>query len=542
MVISQNNKVIRFGNKVVDFSIPKTPWVFKWTGYRFIENSTGIQFTFTFPATISIDWGDGNVVTYETFDRGAGTASAARYAITFLQNIDGTMGDGTGGKFSYIYADGLNKSRTISITINNRSALWSIYILGLPSQELKLVLAQFPRLSRIQSYTTFSPVNFSDLTSLPSLSVLFFPIENVVYPVEIFLTKIIEFSLVLKASQYDLPFSYTNFDKLIYLKPTLRILTLSSFLKDSDGTSAVPENVGELELETLIFGTVVSPREIIEFPEVLSRIRTLKKLICNFQATTWNNFANLVNLVTLQAGSYNGYANRYLTSNVPTVLWACPLLKSIDISGAFRAAPNPQVAIDNFINNLYAFMDANAPKTGGSTVSLRYIIWNLNRSDIGDVLTKAPSGVYQQPAGYVMGNNNGSPSTPLEKLWVMTAQYKCTFTVASPFTQQTDPVIVTMDISSGALNITFTKSFLVAYTMVIQYELTYVSRSGVVNVIDIARGDIGANLYAKTVSHTIDISTLASASVSIFNFGYSNGPANPPILLTSNNPYTQIFN
>ncbi|UKJ09070.1 hypothetical protein [Solitalea lacus] len=179
------------------------------------------------------------------------------------------------------------------------------------------------------------------------------------------------------------------------------------------GAGPLPSNFNQLVNLTSL--TIYSTNHT-QFPTVVNTIPSLKSYDHGFSnaLTGWGNLATLVNLDTL---SIPGGIN--LTPVLPAYLSSLTKLKTLALR---RFGTTPSNKLDTLINNLYDFVSTNAAMTGANSLPFRGMNINVSVISIGDA-TQTPSGINQQPAGYVQGISNGTPATPKEKIWVMVNQY-----------------------------------------------------------------------------------------------------------------------
>lgn len=200
-----------------------------------------------------------------------------------------------------------------------------------------------------------------------------------------------------------------NGDKIYQLAATLTTLRIGNLVNRLLFTSLPNDSVyGFQNLTALLELDCQNAADFGTIPAVINGIPTLVILNLGGCGITGYGTTNaLVNLVTL-----NVTQNTSIPDTMPADLISMVKLKSWTINSCF----NTIARMDNFISNLYTFVDANAAKTGASSLPFR---------GIGTAIasTPQPTGVYQQPAGYVAGSNNGTPASPLEKLWVLVNQY-----------------------------------------------------------------------------------------------------------------------
>lgn len=111
-----------------------------------------------------------------------------------------------------------------------------------------------------------------------------------------------------------------------------------------------------------------------------------------------------------------------MPSSLPTGMESSGL-KTVEFRNSFLTEPR----MTALINDAYSRVTAVASMTTGNT-TMRNIFF-----DLGFITTPGnqirPSGTYQQPSGYVQGSNNGSPASPMEKIWVLVKQYGWKFSV-----------------------------------------------------------------------------------------------------------------
>lgn len=161
-------------------------------------------------------------------------------------------------------------------------------------------------------------------------------------------------------------------------------------------------------------------------PSFISKLKALTVLnlqgAVGFSAsnlfTSYGDFSACVNLTTL-----NIYRQGVFTTELPTWLNKLTKLKTLNMSATFWTVERTNA----YVNNMYAFVVANAAMTGSASLQFRGMNVDIYAGETAN--TSRPSGTFQQPAGYAQGSNNGNPATPMEKLWVLTNQYSHVWTV-----------------------------------------------------------------------------------------------------------------
>lgn len=95
---------------------------------------------------------------------------------------------------------------------------------------------------------------------------------------------------------------------------------------------------------------------------------------------------------------------------------------------------NTQERADTFVNTFYDKMMSWDYITMSQTASdgnrNQFYKLTLDLYAAVDPTNKRPSGVYQAPDGFVKGVSNGNPTTPMEKVYVLTNNYGQTWTLA----------------------------------------------------------------------------------------------------------------
>lgn len=109
---------------------------------------------------------------------------------------------------------------------------------------------------------------------------------------------------------------------------------------------------------------------------------------------------------------------------LPEFWYECRSATSLDIRETLRN----QTRADDFVNLFYDFVTKWAQSTLSQTAKdgKRNQWYNLSVGyrDSGNNPNTAPSGFYVAPEGFVLGESNGNPQTPMEKLYVLEKNYK----------------------------------------------------------------------------------------------------------------------
>lgn len=158
----------------------------------------------------------------------------------------------------------------------------------------------------------------------------------------------------------------------------------------------------------------VCPPEINGLP-----LTELRFVGTNPNIVEWGDFSACSDLVTL--GLELNLPGTF-TTNIPP--WVSSLTKLKKVV-AYSTFGHSQARTDTWVDNVYNFVVANALITGTDDDPFRAMDFDLVPTNPSHIPTynKRPSGIYQQPAGYVQGSNNGTPASPMERIWVLENQY-----------------------------------------------------------------------------------------------------------------------
>lgn len=163
-------------------------------------------------------------------------------------------------------------------------------------------------------------------------------------------------------------------------------------------------------------------------PSFISKLKGLKQLDMAYPSsssiysgiTGYGDFSECTNIETLWLHRLSN-----LTTTIPIWFDSLTKLKEITIQASFQNSGG----INSYVNNFYDFIVANSSMSVGSTPFRMMTInaYGTNTTDQNN--STRPSGTYQQPSGYVQGSSNGTPASPMEKIWVLSNQYGHTWTV-----------------------------------------------------------------------------------------------------------------
>jgi len=404
MFLKVGNKVITQGGKFVEkrfntltFNVDgdRFPKIFS----SFPTGAQRFQISSSSPNSVEINWGDGNVINYD-----------------FILNSSGEYYFRLDKESAYIFEDGNTGFRDIVMTFKETRGIFRMIIarcfLGetFPTNILAFTDLETIVLSQGVGIKNF-PTKLSPLTKLTLFEL--FGATIGILPTSL-LNLPIETLKLTNAIDLDRPFNETNFDKLTLLQNSLKKLRLKR-----NNLKQLPSNFSEfylLEDLNISFSTVGTLD-----PEIYN-LQSLKSLrIDGGSGGYLVGFENFDKLTKLESFvSSTTWAAENMDVDV-TNFGGLIYIKTIYVYGIVM---DSQTKVDTFINTLYNIIEAGAEKDdtiGGSGPFREMIIGCTRQSG-----TTSPTGIFQEPTGYIQNSNNGSPATPKEKIWVIVNQYNST--------------------------------------------------------------------------------------------------------------------
>ena len=213
-----------------------------------------------------------------------------------------------------------------------------------------------------------------------------------------------------------------NMDKLVNTKGLTNLALTATF-----SPTSFPNNFKDIT--TLrVFSLASSNIEAI--PQQLTDAKQLTNLHCGYvdgnvtSNSHFNSWGTGIGGMNLKVIVFRNCPN--MPDSLPTGIETCPSLKSIDTNSSYKT----QTRIDNVIVDAYNKVNTFASKAVGNTL-LRQITWGNSIAASAVGYNVRPTGTYQQPAGFILGSNNGTPASPMEMVWVLVNQYKWKITLTN---------------------------------------------------------------------------------------------------------------
>lgn len=379
----------------------------------------------------TVDWGDGSVENFPFIELTNGRYLCAFRSLTsesyWGQGNDWTLGNGLDGKPvipypNHKYTD--NGTHKISITCNNKVYSFNSNRNKMPlfpiieAPDLEELYVQFP------SYVKEIPIDrIGKMSKLKALTLSYLGSKLEVIPSTIFELKELEkidFSGVFNLQNADSANLrlIKNLTKLTNLN--LRSCNIETYIKEFND---LPHLV-ELNLSTSIDG---APK----YNEVYNINQKIKRYTQFYDAgnfrTEWDNLSGKLpqNIEILTC--WNAPALR--VDVLPEYLKEMRAMSLIEFGNSLTS----QLRVDQFVNSFYALVTGWDQLTMDSLAKdgLRNQFYRLTVNAYNAVFPYdyRPSGVYKAPSGFIENSVNGNPSTPMEMIYVLTKNYKQTWTI-----------------------------------------------------------------------------------------------------------------
>jgi hypothetical protein len=410
-----------------------------------------IQFYSKTPGICEVDWGDGNKEQFP-FVKDRSESIYGRYRlmfrrrdISYRKNPDSHpwwFYKEDGSEYipapNHAYADGMDKERVISMSFTNDVTMMESY---------RIMMVGFPILDM--------PSLINIIISIPGdRTITDIPKDRIMRSVNIERITLSEFGVDTLTS---IPEDWNRLTKL-------KGLDLSKSIDFSDTEASnirkFPSMWPNLEILQLAGGRVrVYPREWLSFSKLrelyispgvampsfdpntcpamdeVDRINSSLKIFSHINkwygsVVSWHPYMSgkgLENIERLDAS--HGYSNIDV-SNLPDYIYEMRSMNSFYMYFCLST----QSRCDTFISTLYDkvmgfnYLTMSSSASDGERNQF-YGLYLLMYS-ASSPFDKRPSGVLQAPSGFIKGQSNGSPSTPMEMVYVLMNNYGWRFSMA----------------------------------------------------------------------------------------------------------------
>lgn len=403
------------------------------------------------PGMCEVDWGDGNKEQFPFVKARSGSIYGQyrlmfrRRDISYRKNPDSHpwwFYKDDGSEYipvpNHTYDDGMDKERVISMSFTNDVTMMESY---------RIMMVGFPILDM--------PSLINIIISTPGdRTITDIPKDRIMRSVNIERITLSEFGVDTLTS---IPEDWNRLTKL-------KGLNLSKSIDFSDTEASnirkFPSMWPNLEILNLAGGRVrVYPREWLSFSKLrelyispgvampsfdpntcpamdeVDRINSSLKIFSHINrwygsVVSWHPYMSgkgLENIESLDAS--HSYSNIDV-SNLPDYIYEMRSMNSFYM----HLCVSTQSRCDTFISTLYDkvmgfnYLTMSSYASDGERNQF-YGLYLTMYSDSGPV-DKRPSGVLQAPSGFIKGQSNGSPSTPMEMVYVLMNNYRWRFSMA----------------------------------------------------------------------------------------------------------------
>lgn len=424
MIYTIDGKFVTIDNKLFERKVKTLTYQVdgSWFPMSYSDNTnSGSQRTDEFlifqsrtPNTVTINYGDGNVVTKQFEYISANIYKAAYTSVPADATANWRIPRHT-------YTDGNSGSRTITFEFENAQSLYYI------SASWTRFLVTLPRETRFfEGLTYLRYLSSGYVTSIPDAfppNLDYYTISSAVMgllpqiPNTIFASKL---SILNISAAYNLSDTIgSNFFKINQLKATLK-----EFSAEGNEMIRLTESIREC---TKITNLQVSSNKFTSIPTQVDSLPLLARFyvgnvsgssLTDTTIPTWYNLQKLSSLV------FN-----FPDANLADIPNAWKYLYSLSEILLFNFFITSNAKLDEFIPYFYTLCTENGSIVAGGSAApypnrFRNITWG--------VASRSFTGAKVAPTGYVQGVSNGTPTTNGERVYVLQNQYNHTIAHGTP--------------------------------------------------------------------------------------------------------------
>lgn len=403
------------------------------------------------PGMCEVDWGDGSKEQFPFVKARSGSIYGQyrlmfrRRDISYRKNPDSHpwwFYKEDGSEYvpapNHAYDDGMDKERVISMSFTNDVTMMESYrimMVGFPILDMPSLINIIISIPGDRTITDIPKDRIMRSVNIERITLREFGVDTLMSIPEDWnrLTKLKDLNLSMSIDFSDTEAS--NIRKFPSMWPNLEILHLAGGrvrLYPKEWLSF--NNLKELYLSPGNATSSFDPNTCPAMDEV-DRINSSLKIFSHINrwygsVVSWHPYMSgkgLENIESLDAS--HSYSNIDV-SNLPDYIYEMRSMNSFYM----YCSLSTQVRCDTFISTLYErvmgfdYLTMSSSASDGKRNQFYGLYLSIYLSSTPT--DKRPSGVLQAPSGFVKGQSNGSPSTPMEMVYVLMNNYGWRFTMA----------------------------------------------------------------------------------------------------------------
>ena len=401
------------------------------------------------PGMCEVDWGDGNKEQFPFVKAMSGSIYSQyrlmfrRRDISYRKNPDSHpwwFYKEDGSEYvpapNHAYDDGMDKERVISMSFTNDVTMMESYrimMVGFPILDMPSLINIIINIPGDRTITDIPKDRIMRSVNIEHITLSEFGVDTLMSIPEDWnrLTKLKGLNLSKSIDFSDTEAS--NIRKFPSMWPNLEILHLAGGrvrLYPKEWLSF--NNLKELYLSPGYATSSFDPNTCPAMDEV-DRINPSLKIFSHINmwygsSASWHPYMSgkgLENIVRLDAFR----SNTIDVTNLPDYMYEMRSMKEFYMYLSLKTQERSDTFISSLYDKVMAFSNLTMTSTASDGKRNQFYGLYLNIYLAQDPSDKRPSGVLQAPSGFVKGQSNGSPSTPMEMIYVLMNNYGWRFSI-----------------------------------------------------------------------------------------------------------------
>lgn len=401
------------------------------------------------PGMCEVDWGDGNKEQFPFVKDRSGSIYGQyrlmfrRRDISYRKNPDSHpwwFYKDDGSEYipapNHTYDDGMDKERVISMSFTNdvtKMESYRIMMVGFPILDMPSLINIIISIPGDRTITDIPKDRIMRSVNIERITLSEFGVDTLTSIPEDWnrLTKLKDLNLSMSIDFSDTEAS--NIRKFPSMWPNLEILRLAGGrvrLYPKEWLSF--NNLKELYLSPGYATSSFDPNTCPAMDEV-DRINPSLKIFSHINmwygsSASWHPYMSgkgLENIVRLDAFR----SNTIDVTNLPDYMYEMRSMKEFYMYLSLKTQERSDTFISSLYDKVMAFSNLTMTSTASDGKRNQFYGLYLSIYLADNPSDKRPSGVLQAPLGFVKGQSNGSPSTPMEMIYVLMNNYGWRFAI-----------------------------------------------------------------------------------------------------------------